>query len=58
MPQISFEQLAEGYAALTGAQLKLGSQFSEIVKNFILDFAAIAQKQGVADNGIIEIADQ
>ena len=58
MPQISFEQLAEGYAALTGTQVKLGKQFSEIVKNFILDFAAIAQKQGVADNGIIEIADQ
>ena len=58
MPQISFEQLAEGYAALTGAQFKLGSQFSEIVKNFIWDFVAIAQKQGVADNGIIEITDQ
>lgn len=58
MPQISFEQLAEGYAALTGAQLKLGRQFSEIVKNFILDFVAIAQKQGLADNGIIEITDQ
>lgn len=58
MPQISLEQLAEGYAAFTGAQLKLGGQFSEIVKNFILDFVAIAQKQGIADNGIIEITDQ
>ncbi len=58
MPQISLEQLAEGYAAFTGARLELGGQFSEIVKNFVLDFVAIAQKQGVADNGIIEIADQ
>lgn len=58
MPQISLDQLAEGYAVLTGAPLKLGEQFSGLVKDFVFGFADIAQKQGLADNGIIEITDQ
>ena len=49
MPQISLEQLAEGYAAYTGASLELGEQFSDLVKNFITGFADIAQKQGLTD---------
>ena len=49
MPQISLEQLAEGYATYTGASLKLGEQFSDLVKNFITGFADIAQKQGLTD---------
>ena len=49
MPQISLEQLAEGYSTYTGAPLKLGEQFSDLIKNFILDFIDIAQKQGLTN---------
>ena len=49
MPQITLEQLAEGYATYTGTSLKLGEQFSDLVKNFITGFADIAQKQGLTD---------
>lgn len=49
MPQISLEQLAEGYSTYTGASLKLGEQFSDLVKNFIMDFIDIAQKQGLTN---------
>ena len=58
MPQISLEQLAEGYAALTGAPLKLGEQFSGLVKDFIFGFVDIAQKHGLPDNDISETIDQ
>lgn len=49
MPQISLEQLAEGYSTYTGTSLELGEQFSDLVKNFIVDFIDIAQKQGLTD---------
>ena len=49
MPQISFEQLAEGYFTYTGASLELSKQFSDLAKNFIMDFIAIAQKQGLTN---------
>ena len=49
MPQISLEQLAEGYSTYTGASLELGEQFSDLVKNFITDFIDIAQKQGLTN---------
>lgn len=49
MPQISLEQLAEGYSTYTGASLELGGQFSDLVKNFITDFIDIAQKQGLTN---------
>ena len=58
MPQISLKQLAEGYSAYTGASLKLGGQFSDLVKNFVIDFVDIAQKQGLTDNGSNGIIDQ
>lgn len=57
IPQIGLEQLAEGYATLTGSPLKLGGQFSELVKNFILGFVDIAQKHGLPDNANSEIID-
>lgn len=47
MPQISLEQLAEGYSTYTGASLELGEQFSALVKNFIEGYIDIAQKQGL-----------
>ncbi len=46
MPQISLEQLAEGYATYTGATLELGEQFSGLIKDFIQGYIDIAQKQG------------
>ena len=49
MPQISLEQLSEGYSTYTGASLELGEQFSDLVKNFITDFIDIAQKQGLTN---------
>lgn len=49
MPQISLEQLAEGYSTYTGSSLELGEQFSDLVKNFITDFIHIAQKQGLTN---------
>ena len=49
MPQISLEQLAEGYSTYTGASLKLGEQFSDLVQNFITSFIDIAQKQGLTN---------
>lgn len=58
MPQITLEQFAEGYSAYTGASLELGGQFSDLIKNFIINFVGIAQKQGLTDSGIVEIIDQ
>ncbi len=49
MPQISLEQLAEGYATYTGATLELGEQFSGLIKDFIQGYIDIAQKQGQAN---------
>lgn len=58
IPQITLEQLAEGYAAFTGASLELGKQFSDLVKNFILGFIAIAQEQGLTNDDISRSIDQ
>ncbi len=49
MPQISLEQLAEGYATHTGASLELGEHFSGLVKDFIEGYIDIAQKQGLTN---------
>lgn len=49
MPQISLEQLAEGYATYTGASLELGEHFSGLVKDFIEGYIDIAQKQGLTN---------
>lgn len=51
MPQISLEQLAEGYSTYTGASLELSEQFSGLIKDFIEGYIDIAQKQGLT-NGI------
>ena len=42
MPQITFEQLAGAYSTLPGATPELGTQFAELIKNFIRDFMDIA----------------
>ncbi len=49
MPQISLEQLAEGYSTYTGATLELGEQFSGLIKDFIEGYIDIAQKQGLTN---------
>ncbi len=49
MPQISLEQLAEGYSVYTGASSELGEQFSRLIKDFIEGYIDIAQKQGLTN---------
>ena len=49
MPQISLEQLAEGYSVYTGASSELGEQFSGLIKDFIEGYIDIAQKQGLTN---------
>lgn len=46
---ISLEQLAGAYSTLPGAMPELGTQFAELIKNFIRDYIDIAQKQGLAN---------
>lgn len=46
---ISLEQLAGAYSTLPGATPDLGTQFAELIKNFIRDFMDIAQKQGLTN---------
>ena len=52
MPQITFEQLAGAYSTLPGATPELGTQFAELIKNFIRDFMDIAQKQGLTNGNL------
>ncbi len=47
--KISLEQLAGAYSTLPGAMPELGTQFAELIKNFIRDYIDIAQKQGLAN---------
>ena len=54
MPQITFEQLAGAYSTLPGATSELGTQFAELIKNFIRDFMDIAQKQGLTNGNLDE----
>ncbi len=49
---ISMEQLAEAYSTLPGAMPGLGTQFAELIKNFIRGFIDIAQKQGLANGNL------
>lgn len=51
---ISLEQLAGAYSTLPGATPDLGTQFAELIKNFIRDFMDIAQKQGLTNGNIDE----
>ena len=51
---ISLEQLAEAYSTLPGATPDLGTQFAELIKNFIRDFMDIAQKQGLTNGNLDE----
>lgn len=44
---ISLEQLSGAYSTLPGAMPELGTQFAELIKNFIRDYIDIAQKQGL-----------
>ena len=46
---ISLEQLAGAYSTLPGAMPESGTQFAELIKNFIRDYIDIAQKQGLAN---------
>ena len=46
---ISLEQLAGAYSTLPGAMPELGTQFAELIKNFIRDYIDIAQKQGLTN---------
>ena len=47
--KISLEQLAGAYSTLPGAMPELGTQFAELIKNFIRDYIDIAQKQGLTN---------
>ena len=49
LQSITLEQLAGAYSTLSGATPELGTQFSELIKNFIKDFIDIAQKQGLTN---------
>lgn len=49
LQSITLEQLAGAYSTLPGATPELGTQFSELIKNFIKDFIDIAQKQGLTN---------
>ena len=49
LQSITLEQLAGAYSTLPGATPELGTQFSELIKNFIKDFRDIAQKQGLTN---------
>ena len=51
---ISLEQLAGAYSTLPGAMPELGTQFAELIKNFIRDFMDIAQKQGLTNGNLDE----
>ena len=51
---ISLEQLAGAYSILPGATPDLGTQFAELIKNFIRDFMDIAQKQGLTNGNLDE----
>lgn len=51
---ISLEQLAGAYSTLPGATPDLGTQFAELIKNFIRDFMDIAQKQGLTNGKLDE----
>ncbi len=48
-PRITLEQLAGAYSTLPGAMPESGTQFAELIKNFIRDYRDIAQKQGLAN---------
>ena len=52
--KISLEQLAGAYSTLPGATPDLGTQFAELIKNFIRDFMDIAQKQGLTNGNLDE----
>ena len=49
LQSITLEQLAGAYSTLPGATFELGTQFAELIKNFIRDFMDIAQKQGLTN---------
>ena len=51
---ISLKQLAGAYSTLPGATPDLGTQFAELIKNFIRDFMDIAQKQGLTNGNLDE----
>ena len=51
---ISLEQLAGVYSTLPGATPDLGTQFAELISNFIRDFMDIAQKQGLTNGNLDE----
>ena len=51
---ISLEQLAGAYSTLPGATPDLGTQFAELISNFIRDFMDIAQKQGLTNGNLDE----
>ena len=51
---ISLEQLAGAYSTLPSATPDLGTQFAELIKNFIRDFMDIAQKQGLTNGKLDE----
>lgn len=51
--RITLEQLARGYSAFTGASPELGEQFSELIKDFIMGYMDIAQKQGLTGDGTV-----
>lgn len=54
-PQIPLEQLAGVYSALPGGTPKLGEQFSGLIRDFIMGYIEIAQKQGLTNaNGADE----
>lgn len=49
---ISLEQLAGAYSTLPGATSDLGTQFAELISNFIRDFMDIAQQQGLTNGNL------
>ena len=52
LQSITLEQLAGAYSTLPGATFELGTQFAELIKNFIRDFMDIAQKQGLTNGNL------
>ena len=47
--RITLEQLAGAYSTLPGATPELGEQFSILIKDFIIRYMAILQKQGLTN---------
>ena len=52
LQSITLEQLAGAYSTLPGATFELGTQFAELIKNFIRDFMDIAQEQGLTNGNL------